>query len=690
MAAHEARETYEQESDLRILFDSLSQRIRQKEHEYLELRQGFKTLQDDFMYNLSLLEDRDRELEVYEQQIQDMKADLSDREAVESELKITIAEKSAELLNLKSLVQTQEQHHREALRGLRKEHEGMGTWIDLCMLRRLHASLSTQTVARAYDDRIRSLNETIELLKVEQDSELREIRHNIEAQRQTWSDEVDHYKHDLDLEAEACRHEMELEKIKLQDQITELQGQLDLEKEAREAGQQRYQQQGELLREHERTIKRYQWELGDAKKSLAKTQTDLEGQLEELRTKHQNALLVFEERQAHILREADERDQSHHQQKRAMQEKHERLLLRCADLEQTIESLKQDHEQQRLLNHEQADKATKTNAELEETIARLTRDMKEAAKAAENEIYTKTQELKSQSEIIAIYDQERAERRKDLEAYKSEVARLIDSEQALKRELLEKELLFERRVEDAKMQAASEHEQVVRSLMQAKERSEAQIKLLRGRIKSISSSQTIHSDPHKDDTAFSGLRSARSDFEDAPASVDSAGAGYIPRQAPFNPNSVADERASDLKDSKLQGLMVESIVRQSPEPQPTLNCFFGNQNDRLVSVIKEMRRDMEALQEMVEDHQTAKTDVGVYISRIEQLQEQVARLSCRQANKQDRPGRTDARGDGLVGSQRQSRRRQSRDAYAYQPRSPSSDSEEIWRIKKPQQDPPSE
>ncbi|KAI9327097.1 hypothetical protein BDR26DRAFT_901582 [Obelidium mucronatum] len=82
-----------------------------------------RVLTEDFVYNLGLLEERDRELDKCEELVRILKAGQSERDAQLSELKMVLADKTSDLDNLKSFHQNQDIHHAEMIRKIRRDHE---------------------------------------------------------------------------------------------------------------------------------------------------------------------------------------------------------------------------------------------------------------------------------------------------------------------------------------------------------------------------------------------------------------------------------------------------------------------------------------------------------------------------------------------------------------------------------------
>ncbi|TPX67645.1 hypothetical protein CcCBS67573_g07422 [Chytriomyces confervae] len=88
-----------------------------------DLSDKLRVLSEDFAYNLQLIEDRDKELDACEETIRLIRGDVADRDARISDMQIILADKTAELDNLKAFYQSQDHSHSETIRKMRRDHE---------------------------------------------------------------------------------------------------------------------------------------------------------------------------------------------------------------------------------------------------------------------------------------------------------------------------------------------------------------------------------------------------------------------------------------------------------------------------------------------------------------------------------------------------------------------------------------
>ncbi|KAJ3122894.1 hypothetical protein HK100_011797 [Physocladia obscura] len=85
--------------------------------------QKLKILGEDFVFNLRLLEERDAELDSYEESIVRLKDLLNERDGRVSELQILLADKQHDLDACKAFHSSQDHHHAELMKKTKREHE---------------------------------------------------------------------------------------------------------------------------------------------------------------------------------------------------------------------------------------------------------------------------------------------------------------------------------------------------------------------------------------------------------------------------------------------------------------------------------------------------------------------------------------------------------------------------------------
>ncbi|KAG7393297.1 hypothetical protein PHYBOEH_006139 [Phytophthora boehmeriae] len=116
--------------------------LRDKEAAASAAKQKLSKLQEDFKYNLKLLEGRDEELALYDANFASLKSVLRDRETELSELRAREAELQTELQRCKQRGDAQEAQHQQKLKDARAQMEG-ARWKFDDELRRQQDALET-------------------------------------------------------------------------------------------------------------------------------------------------------------------------------------------------------------------------------------------------------------------------------------------------------------------------------------------------------------------------------------------------------------------------------------------------------------------------------------------------------------------------------------------------------------------
>ncbi|GLE05521.1 hypothetical protein PINS_up014544 [Pythium insidiosum] len=98
--------------------------LREKESAAQAYKHKFVKLQEDFKYNLKLLEGRDEELALYDTNFAALKSVVRDREADVSELKAQIADLQSDLKQEQKRVAEQDAYYQQKLKDARAQMEG--------------------------------------------------------------------------------------------------------------------------------------------------------------------------------------------------------------------------------------------------------------------------------------------------------------------------------------------------------------------------------------------------------------------------------------------------------------------------------------------------------------------------------------------------------------------------------------
>ncbi|KAJ3075604.1 hypothetical protein HDU98_007586, partial [Podochytrium sp. JEL0797] len=122
-----------------------------------------RVLADDFEFNLSLLQERDEELEKCDEAMRVLRREASDKDALLSDLHMRLADKSADFDNLKAFHHNQDMHHTDQMRKIRRDHEAaIQEYIQTASLKQQEMN-DLQTTCdlkiKSYTDEIASLRD---------------------------------------------------------------------------------------------------------------------------------------------------------------------------------------------------------------------------------------------------------------------------------------------------------------------------------------------------------------------------------------------------------------------------------------------------------------------------------------------------------------------------------------------------
>ena len=83
----------------------------------------YSSLQQDFLYNLSLLQERDVELSRLENLVLELKQSVSEYELRTSDLRVLLDEKNADISSLKCTLSSIEGQHQDMIKQLQRENQ---------------------------------------------------------------------------------------------------------------------------------------------------------------------------------------------------------------------------------------------------------------------------------------------------------------------------------------------------------------------------------------------------------------------------------------------------------------------------------------------------------------------------------------------------------------------------------------
>ncbi|KAJ3329355.1 hypothetical protein HDU76_008074 [Blyttiomyces sp. JEL0837] len=235
----------ERDQRLREVFIKLEETVSEKTLELDKVKATLANLQDDFLYNLKLLKDRDVELEKYDSLKETWKIETRNRQGmfdschhqilnisnnrdVEiSELKIALSDKSAELENLRNLLEAQEGQHAEEVRKMRIDGEtALQRAQEVGRQRVSDLELSCSTA----QERLRTALQEVERLR-EFEGQCKDLRSQVAESKREFTNKL----RDLENALAESRQDLENVSTSLEDQKLQISHEADLKIKAKES-----------------------------------------------------------------------------------------------------------------------------------------------------------------------------------------------------------------------------------------------------------------------------------------------------------------------------------------------------------------------------------------------------------------------------------------------------------------------
>ncbi|CAL8303721.1 unnamed protein product [Lota lota] len=418
--------------------------LKDAQEQLSSLRQCFKQLREDFQYNLSVLEDRDRELERYDAIAAKAQTVESARLEELSQLRIQVAK-----LSEQNVRETQE-------RGQELRRSQQKVTQHRVQLERLQGSMAGD---------IQKQREDYEAMKRHLERRIKEVEGELALQRQEMTADFDSVlrlrEHEFNLRMDEMRtvllsHEIQ---VKLLSKETEYHAQA--QQEAADAlqaseelcGQTRAQLQHTHL-EHAETAALRDNRIKELEKQLKRMEAKLGKEKEVHIKKHQALERALRERdgaleaQQGALSRQTEAAETAAAQTRAQLQDQQRAL---AERDQTIERL---------------------HGELEMTRCNWDKYIKQASK----ETVARDTALLATQETEARLKSELDKRRQETEKFQQQLSAGLQREEALEQRRIQVELDWQRRCEETKTQHYLTSQGLIQGLTQARDQAQAELK----------------------------------------------------------------------------------------------------------------------------------------------------------------------------------------------------------------------
>ncbi|XP_054610087.1 coiled-coil domain-containing protein 57 isoform X2 [Dunckerocampus dactyliophorus] len=455
-AANKEREWKDlQARRINLLEDSL----KKAKEECLSLRQQNQKLKEDFQYNLTILDERDRELERY---------DVITSKAVTVELN-----RQEELSQLRNQVAMLEARDAEA----RQEHL-------ISQSKSAQHKLQLEELRHFMTGKIQKQMEEHERVKLEWQHRIQELEGELIRHRQEMTAAMDkelrEREHEFNLKLDEM-HAVLLSKdlkMKLLSKENEIQSQAKLEtNEVLKASEEVFKQLQAQLQQKERviddvtTVKDVR--IKEFEDKLKQMETKLKKKEADHMKKNKDMIQALKEKEKQL----DARCQAHTEQ---LQKAEERLVKLQEDMEVTSARAHSAQKDMQMALDEKDDTIRRLRLEVDTSRTVCESYMSQAS----SEMVSKDAELMSLRESNQKFRAELERSREEIKRYKQDVSAGLKREADLEQSQVQLELEWQKRCDDAKAKHYLANEQLIQDLTQARDQARAELsekeKALRG------------------------------------------------------------------------------------------------------------------------------------------------------------------------------------------------------------------
>ncbi|XP_049996447.1 coiled-coil domain-containing protein 57 isoform X1 [Alexandromys fortis] len=419
-----------------------------------ETRGQLQRLQEDFVYNLQVLEERDRELERYDFEFTQARRREEAQQAEASELKIEVAK-------LKQALSREARHVEE----LQRQHERT--------LQEHHLEL--ERVRSSRRNEMDQQQEQYENLKWTLERKLRELDGELALQRQEllleFESEMQRREHEFQLRADDMSNVVLAHELKVKLLNKELQA-------LREAGAQATESLKKAEAEHielERRLQGHALEFQNLEAVKDARIKDLEEKLHSVQLASKRAEDTVRRKHEELDREAREKDTVLAAVKSAHAEQLQALEARVLQLQAHCETLEG---QLRRAEWTRADDAREKNA----LIDKLHEDAAALKAAWDAQITQMSKEAVSKDLQIQMLQEEEgklkaqvARFQKDIDRYKQQLSLAVEREQSLERDQVQLGLDWQRRCDDVERDQIQKSETLIQGLTKARDQVAAKL-----------------------------------------------------------------------------------------------------------------------------------------------------------------------------------------------------------------------
>uniref|UniRef100_W5KZA6 Coiled-coil domain containing 57 n=1 Tax=Astyanax mexicanus TaxID=7994 RepID=W5KZA6_ASTMX len=419
-------------------------------------RERFSQLRDDFQYNLRVLEERDRELEVYDAMAVQVRTEESARHEELSELRIQVA-------RLQETIGEERRQNQD----LQAQYQKRG----------VEHRLQLERIQSVKEDEIQKLREENEALKRDLQRRIQESEGELALQKQEmmadFDSEMRKREHEFNLRLDEMHNVVLSHELKVKLLSKELEVHAQAHSQATEA----LQMSEELCQQAQKEILNRDWDLKNTAAVKNSRIKELEEKLKQMEAKQKREAEVNNRKHAELERRAREREAA----LGAMKEAH------CCDLreEKKKATVLQTRLERLYLEQESREKGHENDLQHRDQQIQELRTQLEKTQAGWDAYITQVSKetVAKDTELLSVGEREakvRAELQKckeDVESrYKQQLASGIQREQALEKKRVQLELDWERRCEEVRAEHYLKSEELIQGLTQARDQVTAELR----------------------------------------------------------------------------------------------------------------------------------------------------------------------------------------------------------------------
>ncbi|XP_067914267.1 coiled-coil domain-containing protein 57 isoform X3 [Heterodontus francisci] len=533
--------------DLQIWrIQSLDTALRDSKTELKEQQEKFHILKEDFMFNLKVLEERDRDLERYDAMFAQLKVTESCKRAEISDLQIQI-DKLQELIAKETKTREELQfHYQQAL----KTHQ-----------------LEIEKIRNSKDSKIDGQREDYKKLKQDLERKVQEVEGQLALQKQEMLAEFDaemrHREHEFTLRADEMSNVVLTSELK----VKLLSKELEVLKEAGAKAAESLQRAEKTNRQMEKEHQRKEWELKDVVTLKEFRIKELEDKVNRMENNLKKEEEIFQRKHCELDRFARERDAKLAIVKKLHTEQIRELEKNIRQLQMSLETVEMEKRRTEW-SHADAIK------EKEDVIEKLHGELSTVKIGWDSHITQISKETVAKDmQIKMLQDQESklrtelARHKEDVEKYKQQLVRAVERERDLEQMKVQAELDWQQHCEEIERSQYIKSEELIQSLSKARDQVTAELQEKERKLQEV---ETL-------------VRTLTLERDQAIAALKEHGA------FPERDSQAALPEKGELNNAEFPS----DVIRKLQE-----------QNLNLRTVIAQMRKEMEMLSEQIPANQS--------------------------------------------------------------------------------------